>query len=370
MPERDAQPPDVFREETQRPRDHTGPTVRGVVSGVSHSGSLALVLGASGSAALAIVVLPVFVGFACALVTVTAVIHAVYAHQLMHQERRSRRWVVGRCQAPPARDRRTRRHPRCGRARSQRSTRGPRGVRPYAGRHRELGEVIRYLEHRVREPRQETRPQPARAPQRHPAAAKRLDPRPVRERRHRRDVNSRRSRRRSRRSRYQTTRSAQLLHGSSESRRKTPGRLPARPGALHEFDGRACWWRIIAGGTVLVGAGTVPFAGFALGAYLAGDLGSSILSARVLRHAPWRSVIARRLWQYEQLGGREVAVLIRGDAFARVPPVLRRAKLNPASPTRRASPPENARDLNVHLQVVGPIGTRFTDHVVSWTAWN
>jgi len=52
-----------------------------------------LLLGAVGSGALAIVVLPIFAGVACALVTIAAVIYAIYARRLMDTERRNRRWA-------------------------------------------------------------------------------------------------------------------------------------------------------------------------------------------------------------------------------------------------------------------------------------
>jgi len=54
---------------------------------------IALLLGAVGSGALAIVVLPIFAGVACALVTIAAVIYAIYARRLMDTERRNRRWA-------------------------------------------------------------------------------------------------------------------------------------------------------------------------------------------------------------------------------------------------------------------------------------
>jgi len=44
---------------------------------------IALLLGAVGSGALAIAGLPIFVGVACALVTIAAVISAIYARRLM-----------------------------------------------------------------------------------------------------------------------------------------------------------------------------------------------------------------------------------------------------------------------------------------------
>lgn len=54
---------------------------------------VALLVGAVGSGALAIVVLPIFAGVACALVTIAAVIYAIYARRLMDTERRNRRWA-------------------------------------------------------------------------------------------------------------------------------------------------------------------------------------------------------------------------------------------------------------------------------------
>lgn len=54
---------------------------------------VALLVGAGGSGALAIVVLPIFAGVACALVTTAAVIYAIYARRLMDTERRNRRWA-------------------------------------------------------------------------------------------------------------------------------------------------------------------------------------------------------------------------------------------------------------------------------------
>ncbi|MGI8862962.1 MAG: hypothetical protein ACR2JH_00955 [Solirubrobacteraceae bacterium] len=89
----DPEPLEAFAEETKQ-------VARSIAQRIVDSGRewltgqlVALLIGAVGSSALAIAVLPIFAGVACALVTLAAVIYAIYARRLLATERRNRRWA-------------------------------------------------------------------------------------------------------------------------------------------------------------------------------------------------------------------------------------------------------------------------------------
>jgi len=89
----DPEPLEAFADEAKRAARSIGRRIVDRGRERLTSQLIALLLGAVGSGALAIVVLPIFAGVACALVTIAAVIYAIYARRLMDTERRNRRWT-------------------------------------------------------------------------------------------------------------------------------------------------------------------------------------------------------------------------------------------------------------------------------------
>lgn len=139
---------------------------------------LALLAAAIGSSALAIVVLPVFVGVACALITLAAVIYAIYARRLMDNERRMRRWahIQGK---------------RVQQAQLKANANVDNAVLVISGDrqagfdslgNRELAQAVRHLQARSQQAARAERPQPTGASVRQPAIPAAPDLAPVRRR--------------------------------------------------------------------------------------------------------------------------------------------------------------------------------------------
>ncbi len=180
----DPEPFDAFADEAKRAARSIG---RRIVDRGREwlTGQLvALLVGAVGSGALAIVVLPIFAGVACALVTIAAVIYAIYARRLMDTERRNRRWA--HIQGKRIQQKELRAHASVDSA--VLVIAGERQPGPGTLRNPDLTQALRHLQARVHQTALTSRPQPASAVQHQPAVPPAPDLTAVRRRLERRQA--------------------------------------------------------------------------------------------------------------------------------------------------------------------------------------
>lgn len=134
---------------------------------------------------------------------------------------------------------------------------------------------------------------------------------------------------------------------------------------LREFEGWRGGWRVLAAGVAYGGVHLLPFVGTIGGIYIGSDLklysvalgaavslGSGSLAVWMSPNAPWRALLANRLWTYETpnpLGF--VELLIRVDDFTAAFRALRRARLTPLYGASVGMPPDDALDLTARIGV-------------------
>jgi hypothetical protein len=137
---------------------------------------------------------------------------------------------------------------------------------------------------------------------------------------------------------------------------------------LGEFEGRASYPRTMAAGVAYVLIRALPLVGAVGGIYVGSDLrlahvvlgaclslGLAWLSTFFSRSAPWRTIIANRLFTYEEPNPRTmVEFLIRDGDFSVAYRALRRARFTPLYGASVGRPPEDATDLTARIGVQEP----------------
>jgi hypothetical protein len=143
---------------------------------------------------------------------------------------------------------------------------------------------------------------------------------------------------------------------------------------LWEFEGRTSLWRDVTAALLLSLAWLLPFAGFVLGAIVADDLsavtlalgaipavGGTLVSDWMRRNRPWRRFLANRVKTYTDPNAEAmVPVLISATDADQLRRDLRRMKLNPSAGRHLGTPPIDAPELDLYLDVTEPARWRET----------
>jgi hypothetical protein len=137
---------------------------------------------------------------------------------------------------------------------------------------------------------------------------------------------------------------------------------------LRGFEGQASYPRIMAAGVAYVLIRVLPLVGAVGGIYVGSDLklanvvlgaclslGLASLSTFFSRSAPWRTIIANRVFTYEEPNPRTMVEFLIHDAdFSVAYRALRRAHFIPLYGASVGRPPEDATDLTARIGVQEP----------------